>query len=91
MFGAILGEIREEGTGSHNRPERGLEGCKRGKLSVGKIWLRLQKTQRSSSLKSSAIVVDVDVFHRINYLMNELHGDARDDSLRFGESTLQCA
>lgn len=89
MFGAILDEIRGEGTGSHNR-KRGSVGMQRRKMNRRKYG-RSFKTQSLTSLKSSAVVIDVDMFHRFNYLMNELHGDARDDSLCFGESTLQCA
>ena len=41
--------------------------------------------------RSSAVIIGVDVFYRVNYLVNELHSDARDDPLCFGEGTLQTA
>lgn len=48
-------------------------------------------SKRGTSRRSSTVIIDVDVLYRVNYLMDELHGDTRDGSFCFGESTLQCA
>lgn len=41
--------------------------------------------------RSSAVIIDIDMFYRLNYLVNEFHSDTRDDSLCFSEGTLQSA
>lgn len=90
MFGAILDEIMGEGRNRITSLREGFDRDAKEENEPSKIWSSF-KTQTLTSLKSPAVVVDVDMFHRFNYLMNELHGDARDDSLCFSESTLQCA
>lgn len=63
------------------------------RLSAEKIWRRLEKNHRDelSVRRSSTVIIGVDVLYRVNYFVDELHGDSRDDPLCLGEGTLQCA
>jgi hypothetical protein len=85
MLGVILDEIRREGIESHGRIWWGKETIHGRDID---IVTTLTRTPGLSSQRSSAVIIGVDVLDRVNYLMDELHGDARDDSFRFGEGTL---
>ena len=89
MLGAILDEIRK-GIESGNRGVV-LWKMVRENPFAGKVQLRLQKKTQIDFPKSSTVLIDVDMLHGINYLVDKLHGYARYGSLCFGKGTLQRA